>query len=705
MGIRAGRVTGHGVVQQILQILLMGCLLGCPPQPPPEPENPCEVASARLGVLACLHRLPDLDSFGQVSQRSPAVDQLNGTKFLIPVEPVEDFDTLFVNVNEIALHYDLMATGFPNVFPGLTRQQYIELVTSGPDRPYLAGNLTEYIDGSSTFFGFTVWDDPAQMDNTLTYEQALQVYLTLMDRVTMRPLVFVPHSAAQRAAAESWNAAFPIRGVDNSVIYEPYTVGVGYGTVRLYALADFAEATAQAEYGFQDILVLDEAPFDVERVISGAVTGTRQGELSHLNVRSAARGTPNCFVLNPMEAFAEWEGRLVRMECGEEGWSVEETTVEEAEAWWDALRPDPVEIVPPDLEHLTLAGLHELPTDTAEERLLGVSRYGSKGSNLAVLYQRIPTDAQLDGFLVPFAWYDAFMNTNYWNVDLGMGEVSATFQETVEYWLSEEQFLTDALVRRDRLEALRGAMRAAPHDPDLIEALEQKIVEVYGSDTTMVRFRSSSNAEDALSFSGAGLYDSTSVCLADELDDDSVGPSRCDPSKDPERSVSRGLGKVWASMWNMAAYEERDWYKINHGTAVMGILVNTRSADEEANIVAFSGNPTASDDRVLVNSQIGELDVVSSEPGVYPEKSLLDIENGTVAEIVRVNHSSEVPDGWVLTDSQLTDLGVLFSSIEESFPLDHTIPEGHTLLLDTEWKVLSDGRLIIKQIRPFLRTD
>ena len=28
---------------------------------------------------------------------------------------------------------------------------------------------------------------------------------------------------------------------------------------------------------------------------------------------------------------------------------------------------------------------------------------------------------------------------------------------------------------------------------------------------------------------------------------------------------------------------------------------------------------------------------------------------------------------------------------------------GDTLLLDTEWKVLSDGRLIIKQIRPFLR--
>jgi hypothetical protein len=37
------------------------------------------------------------------------------------------------------------------------------------------------------------------------------------------------------------------------------------------------------------------------------------------------------------------------------------------------------------------------------------------------------------------------------------------------------------------------------------------------------------------------------------------------------------------------------------------------------------------------------------------------------------------------------------------FPLDDEAPEGGTLMLDTECKILEDGRLIIKQVRPFVR--
>lgn len=58
----------------------------------------------------------------------------------------------------------------------------------------------------------------------------------------------------------------------------------------------------------------------------------------------------------------------------------------------------------------------------------------------------------------------------------------------------------------------------------------------------------------------------------------------------------------------------------------MGILVNTRTGDELANVVAFTGNPSlAGDDRYLVNAQVGAVDVVSAVPGVWPEKVLLTI--------------------------------------------------------------------------------
>jgi pyruvate,water dikinase len=656
-----------------------------------------------MGALACVHLIPDQDLWETLTMRAPAVDQLRTTKYLLPVDPVPEMTPLFLNLNVVTLHYDLMSQGFPDVFPGLTRLDYIGLVTDGPERPYLAGNLTQYIDKDSAFFGFVVWDDPARDDATLTQTQAQLAYDTLSQRFDLAPLTFVPSTEAQRLAAASWNVNFPIRGVDSDITYEPYTIGVGYGTIRLFDSAAFAEATEQAAFGYQDLLVLDEAPFDVERVISGAVTGTRQGQLSHLNVRSAARGTPNCFVADPLTALSQWEGQLVRLECAEDDWSVSPATVSEAEAWWDALRPDPVTLPTPDLNTTDFAPLLSLDTSTAEARREATSRYGSKGTNLATLYQRIPTDFQLDGFLVPFSGYHDFIETQGWTVDLGEGPVEANFADTVAVWLQDDDFLNDGLIRRTKLESLRTAIKAAPHDPLLLTRLGEAIVDTFGDTTTMVRFRSSSNAEDSLTFSGAGLYDSTSVCLADELDGDDLGPSLCDPDQPKERSLSRALGKVWASMWKMEAFEERAWYGMDHSEAVMGVLVNTRSADEQANIVAFTGNPSADDDRTLVNAQIGTLDVVSSEPGVFPEKSLLEVSGETVTEIVRVTHSSERPSSWVLSDTQLQELGGLLGQIEASYPMDEAVPVNSTVLLDSEWKVLSDGRLVIKQIRPFLR--
>lgn len=693
----------HALWQRLAIIFCAFALVSCGASYPE--EGPCKEASQRMGVLACVHSIPDRDRWDEISVPAGAVDQLSATKYLMPADNNDPLDPLFINVNEVMLHYDLLTQGFPDLFPGLTQMDYIHLVTSGEDRPYYAGNLTEYIDRDDTFFGFTVWDDPGNLEVVIDYKQVLDVYRELKTRVGLTPLVFVPHSSAQRDAAETWNAAFPIRGIDSSVVYEPYTQAVGYGVVHRYTMEQFVEATENASFGYQNILVLEDAPIDIERVISGAVTGTRQGELSHINVRSAARGTPNCFVADAMDTFAEWEGQLVRFECGEEDWLIREATTEEAEEWWTELRPDPVGLPPANVTETVLMPLLELPTETAVDRRDAAATYGSKGANLGVLYQRIPDDYQLQGFLVPFAWYQAFMDTHSWTVDIGNGPESLSFSDTIQAWLDDPTFTTNGALRRSRLEALRDAIRTTRPSEVLIDAIEEAIIDTYGTTTTMVRFRSSSNAEDALSFSGAGLYDSTSACLADERDDNTTGPSLCDPEKSSERSIERALTKVWASMWKMEAFEERAWYGIPHLDAKMGILVNTRSKNEQANVVAFTGNPTAPDDRMLINAQIGELDVVSSEPGVIPEKTLLEFEASRVSNIIRVHESSELDGEWVLSEALLTELGELFFDIESIYPIDETPPDTHTRLLDTEWKVLSDGTLVIKQIRPFLRQN
>src|SRR5690606_1657740 len=204
---------------------------------------------------------------------------------------------------------------------------------------------------------------------------------------------------------------------------------------------------------------------------------------------------------------------------------------------------------------------------------------------------------------------------------------------------------------------------------------------------------------------GAGLYDSYSGCLADDRDDDAVGPSRCDPDEDRERGVCRALKRVWASLWNPRAYDERDFYGIDQSAALMGVLVNERSENERANMVVFSGNPLApGDDRQLVNAQVGEIPVVSPEPGVWPEQVLLGIEHGEVSSIERVVGSSLLPAGsWVLSDAELAALGRELARLADLYPFDVLPPNGSELLLDTEWKVMPDGSLRIKQVRPFLR--
>ncbi len=652
-----------------------------------------------------MHTLPDAPAWAAVSRAAGVVDQRRVTKYMLPTQDnaAPALPLTWLNVNAYALHYDLLVDGFPELFPGLTRADYAAMILRPERRTYHSGNLALYIGEQGDFFGFTAWDDPTDPTSTLSLNEVTWIWQELSASFGLGPLTFVPNSSRQRAAAEGWDAPFPIENVGASIAYEAYNQGVGFGTVRRLSLVELAAATDAATFGHQDLLVLDEAPFDVERPIAGAVTGSRQGELSHLNVRSAARGTPNCFVREPRTAFAAWEGRLVRLECGADTYSVRAATAAEAEAWWASIRPAPVTIPSPNLEDDGLVPLLALPTGTAGERAAGVARFGAKGANLAILYQRVPAAWQLEGFLIPFAWYDRFLREGTWTVDLGDGPGPHSFADTLAAWHVDPAFLADGGERRARLAALRDAMEEAPIDPALHAQITDAIREVFGADDVMVRFRSSSNAEDAAAFSGAGLYTSESVCLADDLDADEAGPSRCDPDQPKERSVARGLRKVWASTWNVAAWEERAWYGIDSGQVAMGVLVNTRSKDEAATIVAFTGNPGAADDRYLVNAQIEPWEVVDTTPGVWPERSLLTLTEGAVTRIERVAPSSQA--AVVLDDARLRELGAALWQVEAALPVDEPAPVGSTRLLDTEWKVLDDGRLIIKQWRPFLRGD
>lgn len=702
-------------------LVALGLLSGCSGTIWQEP-SPCDEVNAALGITVCVGSVLDQETWDTVSGEANTSDVSRLASFMVPADTVNGdaapLPPLFVNQNVFPLHYDMLTQAFPDYYAGLTWDEYGVMVCDGDNRTYFAGDISERPDpdGGEPWYSFIVWEYPSDVESTPTLAQVTDVWLQLINRFQIANLTFVPYTENQEASVAEWGVApFPMRNIDDDIAYEPYTEATGYGTIRMYTPEGLEAATATGEYGYQDILVLEEAPMDLERVVSGVVTGTRQGALSHVNVRASARGTPNCYIADPFEALTAWEGELVRFTCGADDYSVALATQDEAQAWWDEIRPEPVTIPTPDLTWTALTPVLDLPTDDADERALNLSRYGSKGSNLGTLYQRIPSSYQETAFVIPFSAYDTFMRGQGWSVDLGAGPVDASFQDTITAWLADEAFRTDAAIRRDKLQSLRDAMMASPVDDALITDLVAQIRDQWSTDPNagngdpdevMVRFRSSSNAEDALDFSGAGLYTSESGCVADELDTDTDGPSACDADKDDERSVTAALTTVWASLWNMQAYEERDWYGIDHAQVAMGVLVDTREKDELANVVAFTGNPTAMDSRYLVEAQIGEFDVVSAEAGVYPETELVTVVNGNVTKILRVDTSSELGSGeWVLSDDEVTELSELFSDIDDVYPVDSEAREGETILLDTEWKVTAEGALKIKQVRPFLRDD
>ena len=95
--------------------------------------------------------------------------------------------------------------------------------------------------------------------------------------------------------------------------------------------------------------------------------------------------------------------------------------------------------------------------------------------------------------------------------------------------------------------------------------------------------------------------------------------------------------------------------------------------------------------------------MVAAVPGVWPEKDLLTVEDGQVVEIERARGSTELPEGeWVLDDATLRELGAALAAIVDVYPVDGDLPPTARVLLDTEWKLRDDGRLAVKQVRPFV---
>lgn len=643
----------------------------------PEPTWECALSaeapwSAQIGCWADMERLAS----------EPLDASIPGARSVkTVVDRVDDSTLYFQNSQDYAIHWEfasehLSGNGLP-IVPDLSAFNASEYYS--PDRRFLLGAVTYYEEPEVWVYEISPYD-------TASADMIAAAFYKIRDNAYFGgELYFHPTSESVELEAKQLPDDVPIISTAelfDGITYQPLNLATSMGQLQFYSASDLR---TQAPY-FREIVALDAVPNDIG-VVMGIITNEFQTPLSHINVLSQNRGTPNMTLIDSFDSaeLRELEGKWVELVVGPMTYSIREVTQAEADAWWDANRPDPIVVSPMDTsvtelrDELEILDLDELDLGPALQRAIPI--FGGKASHYGALAGIGDAVPHPTAYAIPVYYYDQHLRENaLWPV--------------VEAMLEDADFQSDPAVRKAMLEDLRQRIEAAPANADLIQAVEDKITTGYNEGLytqTRFRFRSSTNAEDVSGFNGAGLYTSKS---GDPLDE-----------SDP---VDEAIKRVWASLWSDRAFDEREYYSIDHRQIGMAILSHRSFPDEEANGVAITNNiydSSGLEPAFYINVQAGEESVVFPPPGVTTDQIIYYFDRPN-RPAVYIQHSSLIPkDRTVLQPDELYDLGVALDAVHKTFqPIYGTGPGFYGM--DTEFKLDQDPRtgeltIYLKQARPY----
>jgi hypothetical protein len=422
-----------------------------------------------------------------------------------------------------------------------------------------------------------------------------------------------------------------------------------------------------------DLLLLNAIPNDVS-VVSGIITTEFQTALSHINILSHNRKTPNMALrdgwTNPI--LDNLLGQLIYLKVESDSFQIRQANIDEANLFWSENEPQ----TPVFLElDTTTSGL----VDLGEMNYFSVKTIGGKAANFAELVNLNTIPVPENSFAIPFYYYNQHMKSN------GIDTVITNL-------LNNEEFNANIEFRHEKLDELREMIKNAPLDLELLSLVKEKIN--YFDDFHSFRFRSSTNAEDLEAFSGAGLYDSYTAKKNHE-----------------NKTVEKAIKKVWASLWNNRAFEEREYFNIENSSIAMGVLVHRSFPDEDANGVIITKNIYNVNHAYTINVQYKEYSIVYPEPGIIHDQILTYTINlgGDDYTIEYLSHSNvpELNGQTVLTDEELFEIADYCTTIKKHY--FNNIPNNcnctyDDFAVDIEFKVdsqLSERKIYIKQVRPY----
>ena len=374
---------------------------------------------------------------------------------------------------------------------------------------------------------------------------------------------------------------------------------------------------------------------------------------------------PNAFIRGALDIddIDDLIDSYVRYTVAGGAWTLRAATPAEVDAHYAASRPSQTQTPERDLAVTQITALSDIGFGDW-------TAFGVKAANVAVLGTLgFPDGTVPNGFAAPFHFYDEFMRHN-------------EFYDDIEEMLADPDFQSDFDTQEKELKKLRKKIKKGETPQWIIEAL-QAMHATYPEGQSL-RYRSSTNNEDLPGFSGAGLYDSKTQDLEETEED----------------GIDKSIKGVWASLWNFRAFTEREFHRIDHRAAAMGVLVHPNYSDELANGVAVSFDPFGRrDGSYYVNTQLGEDLVTNPEAHSAPEEMLLH-PDGTYTVTAR---SNQVPAGQLLmSDAQLDQLRRRLATIHDRFAVLYGIGSGQEFAMEIEFKITSEDILSIKQARPWV---
>ncbi len=531
---------------------------------------------------------------------------------------------------------------------------------------------TVYIDENRRFIvGTIAWQTPVEKftlefwDGDLIPKDLLKLTYDKINSTFFEPVAFKPNSIRQDDISKDLGIKrITTSEISSSQEYQPLNMAKGVG--RVHIIEDLDDPTVQIDSN--EILVLNEMPLTLPPV-SGLIITKPTTPLSHVNLLAKGWGIPNAYIKNADKLYKEFDGLWIELETTQTEPKVKLAGKDELE-WFRQMRESRNQVVkapPLNLEISDLATLNEMPRTS-------VDVYGAKAANLGeVTRAKIPGVLISRGFGVPFRYFDEFMKQHKFNFK-------------VEDFQYDDDFVHNPVSRKKKLEAFRKEMEAAEVDPKVKKLIVDKWKKYLNGKGVFVR--SSSNAEDMPGFSGAGLYETV-------------------PNVKNEEALIEAVKKVWASLYNIEAWDARDRNFIDHNGTKMGVLIQT-GVDVDNSGVLVTKDPFNDENKgaVYISAKRG-LGIKVVDGKKIAEQVLYSKNSDAVQVLTRSAEDTELifdskggvkevaieGSREVLTDSVVRRLVKAGNSIKKLF--------GGEKDQDIEWG-FKDGNVFIFQARPFV---